>query len=191
MPIYEYRCPNGHLFELFQRIDEPPPEKCEVCGASPVERVFRPVPVFFKGSGFYSTDYGRRGKRKVETSGSDGAKGTVTPVWSSATARRLVWRGVAEALYANIQQVGMPAWSDDDQRFAKAIQKEMKQEEKGLNAKPDSLGVPPKDEARKGGGSDDIGDVSWTLPTVTLTAPTSSLAATVALYELANRMAAA
>ena len=59
MPIYEYRCPNGHLFELFQRMDEPPPEVCEVCGEGPVERVLYPVAVHFKGSGFYSTDYGR------------------------------------------------------------------------------------------------------------------------------------
>jgi putative FmdB family regulatory protein len=70
VPIYEYRCPKGHEFELLQRMGDPPPDACEVCGASPVERVFRPVPIFFKGSGFYSTDYGRK-KRKVESS-SDG-----------------------------------------------------------------------------------------------------------------------
>jgi putative FmdB family regulatory protein len=67
MPIYEYRCPKGHLFELFQRIDDPPPEVCEQCGEGPVERVLYPVAVHFKGSGFYSTDYGR-GSRKKETS---------------------------------------------------------------------------------------------------------------------------
>src|SRR5438445_4615663 len=50
------------------RMDDPPPKACEVCGAAPLERVFHPVPVFFKGSGFYSTDYGRR-KRKVESGG--------------------------------------------------------------------------------------------------------------------------
>ena len=73
MPIYEYRCPKGHEFELLQRMGDPAPDACEVCGASPVERVFRPVPIFFKGSGFYSTDYGRK-KRKVEAS-SDGDSG--------------------------------------------------------------------------------------------------------------------
>jgi putative FmdB family regulatory protein len=73
MPIYEYRCPKGHEFEVLHRMDDPPPENCEVCGASPVERVFRPVPIFFKGSGFYTTDYGR-GKRKAEPVSSDGAK---------------------------------------------------------------------------------------------------------------------
>jgi putative FmdB family regulatory protein len=73
VPIYEYRCPRGHLFELFQRIDDAPPATCEVCGAGPVTRVFRPVPIFFKGSGFYSTDYGR-GKRKKDAAEGDGAK---------------------------------------------------------------------------------------------------------------------
>jgi putative FmdB family regulatory protein len=63
MPIYEYRCPNGHVFELFQRMGDPPPEVCEICGEGPVERVLYPVAVHFKGSGFYSTDYGR-GSRK-------------------------------------------------------------------------------------------------------------------------------
>jgi putative FmdB family regulatory protein len=63
MPIYEYRCPNGHLFELFQRMSDAPPEQCEVCGASPVERVLHPVAVHYKGSGFYTTDYGKGSKR--------------------------------------------------------------------------------------------------------------------------------
>jgi putative FmdB family regulatory protein len=75
MPIYEYRCPNGHEFELLQRMGEAPPDACEVCGAGPVTRVFHPVPVFFKGSGFYSTDYGRR-KRKAESSSSGDGDGT-------------------------------------------------------------------------------------------------------------------
>ena len=67
MPIYEYRCPNGHLFELFQKIGDAPPEKCEVCGEGPLERVLYPVAVHFKGSGFYTTDYGRgSGKKPVE-----------------------------------------------------------------------------------------------------------------------------
>ena len=64
MPIYEYRCPNGHLFELFQRMGEAAPDKCEVCGEGPVERVLYPVAVHFKGSGFYSTDYGRGGRKQ-------------------------------------------------------------------------------------------------------------------------------
>jgi len=56
VPIYEYRCPNGHVFELFQRMGDAPPSKCEICGEGPVERVLYPVAVHFKGSGFYSTD---------------------------------------------------------------------------------------------------------------------------------------
>lgn len=81
---------------------------------------------------------------------------------------------VAEAMFANIQTVGMPAWSEDDHLFAKAVQKDMKQKEIGLHLKPDSVvGAPPKDEARTGGGSDDIGDVSWTVPTVTLRYPSN------------------
>jgi putative FmdB family regulatory protein len=73
VPIYEYRCPNGHVFELFQRFDDPPAEACEICGASPVEKVLYPVAVHFKGSGFYSTDYGR-GSGKKETA-KEGASG--------------------------------------------------------------------------------------------------------------------
>ena len=72
MPIYEYRCPNGHLFELFQRMDDPQPEVCEVCGEGPVERVLYPVAVHYKCSGFYSTDYGRGGRKK-ETPSKDGS----------------------------------------------------------------------------------------------------------------------
>ncbi len=70
MPIYEYRCPNGHVFELLQRMGDPPPEVCEVCGEGPVERVLYPVAVHFKGSGFYTTDYGR-GSGKKEAASSD------------------------------------------------------------------------------------------------------------------------
>lgn len=70
MPTYDFRCPNGHTFELFQRMSDPLPDGCDVCGATPVERLLSPVAVHFKGSGFYSTDYGR-GARKND---GDGAK---------------------------------------------------------------------------------------------------------------------
>jgi putative FmdB family regulatory protein len=72
MPIYEYRCPNGHVFELLQRIGDRAPEQCEVCGEGPVERVLYPVAVHFKGSGFYTTDYGR-GSRKKDSKDGAGA----------------------------------------------------------------------------------------------------------------------
>jgi putative FmdB family regulatory protein len=59
LPIYEYRCKNGHNFEVTQSMADDPVAVCQVCGA-PVERVFHPVAVHFKGSGFYTTDYGRK-----------------------------------------------------------------------------------------------------------------------------------
>ncbi len=71
MPIYEYRCPTGHVFELFQRMSDEPPGVCEVCGEGPVERVLYPVAIHFKGSGFYATDYGRGSRRS--SSGSAGS----------------------------------------------------------------------------------------------------------------------
>ena len=64
MPIYEYKCPQGHVFELFHGISEPAPEVCTVCGERPLARVLHPVAVHFKGSGFYSTDYGRGRKAR-------------------------------------------------------------------------------------------------------------------------------
>jgi putative FmdB family regulatory protein len=60
MPIYEYRCPNGHTFELFQRMSDPSPSECQICGAGPVHKVLYPAAIHFKGSGFYSTDYGKQ-----------------------------------------------------------------------------------------------------------------------------------
>jgi len=68
VPIYEYKCPNGHLFEIFQKMADDPPEVCEVCGEGPLQRVLYPVAVHFKGSGFYSTDYGK-GSRKPSRDG--------------------------------------------------------------------------------------------------------------------------
>ena len=68
MPIYEYRCLNGHTFEVVQRMSDDPVETCEQCGA-PVERVFHPVAVHFKGSGFYSTDYGAKAKAGASKDG--------------------------------------------------------------------------------------------------------------------------
>jgi putative FmdB family regulatory protein len=82
MPTYEYRCPEGHTFELFQRMSDPRPDACVVCGAAPVERLLSAPAVHFKGSGFYSTDYGK-GKRKKdgagEESGSDTKKTETKP----------------------------------------------------------------------------------------------------------------
>jgi putative FmdB family regulatory protein len=59
MPIYEYKCANGHVFDVIQRMSDEPLEECQECDA-PAERVLHPVAVHFKGSGFYNTDYGRK-----------------------------------------------------------------------------------------------------------------------------------
>lgn len=70
MPIYEYRCPNAHTFELFQRISDSPPADCQICGAAPLTKVLYPAAIHFKGSGFYATDYGRAvGKRDTSADG--------------------------------------------------------------------------------------------------------------------------
>jgi putative FmdB family regulatory protein len=68
MPIYEYRCERGHTFEVMQRMTDDPLELCEEHG-TPVQRVFHPVAVHFKGSGFYNTDYGK----KKSAAGSEGS----------------------------------------------------------------------------------------------------------------------
>ncbi|MDX6667844.1 MAG: hypothetical protein QOK04_1224 [Solirubrobacteraceae bacterium] len=76
MPIYEYRCQNGHTFEVMQRMTDDPIAVCEVCGA-PVQRVFHPVAVHFKGSGFYNTDYGTKNRsRELAASAKAGADKT-------------------------------------------------------------------------------------------------------------------
>ena len=73
MPIYEYRCERGHQFEVMQKMTDDPVLSCTRCDA-PVQRVFHPVAVHFKGKGFYNTDYGtRRRNRELERSGKDGA----------------------------------------------------------------------------------------------------------------------
>jgi len=82
MPIYEYRCERGHTFEVIQRMTDDPLTSCSTCEA-PVQRVFHPVAVHFKGSGFYNTDYGKgkagaatttEGKSDSGTDSKDSAK---------------------------------------------------------------------------------------------------------------------
>src|ERR1044072_3758692 len=80
---------------------------------------------------------------------------------------------VAEAMFENIKQVGLPQWSDDDQKLAKALQKEIKAPERGLNTELGQLTGPVAEGMQSRGGSDDIGDVSWNLPTVTLRYPSN------------------
>jgi putative FmdB family regulatory protein len=68
MPIYEYKCENGHVFDVFQKMSDEPLTECQECGA-PAVRVLHPVAVHFKGSGFYNTDYGKN-KAPAADSGS-------------------------------------------------------------------------------------------------------------------------
>src|SRR3954465_13430525 len=73
MPIYEYRCEKGHTFEVMQKMTDDPVTTCETHG-TPVERVFHPVAVHFKGKGFYNTDYGtKRRNRELRESAETGA----------------------------------------------------------------------------------------------------------------------
>jgi len=59
MPIYEYKCENGHVFDAIQKMTDEPLTKCEECGA-PAARVLTPPAIHFKGSGFHNTDYGTK-----------------------------------------------------------------------------------------------------------------------------------
>ena len=85
-------------------------------------------------------------------------------------------RVIAETMFTNIQRVGMPDWSEDDQRFARAVQKMLGVEEQGLLTEVaetlDGAEHIP-DNQRRGGGSDDIGDISWVVPTATLRFPSN------------------
>jgi aminobenzoyl-glutamate utilization protein B len=80
---------------------------------------------------------------------------------------------VAEAAYENVKAVGLPAWSQADLTLAKAIQKELGQPERGLATEIGRLQGPVRSEDNYGGGSDDIGDVSWNVPTITLNYPSN------------------
>ncbi|GAC1321614.1 MAG: zinc ribbon domain-containing protein [Thermoleophilaceae bacterium] len=73
MPVYEYRCENGHNFEVLQRMSDGAVTECTVCGA-PVQRVFHPIAVHFKGSGFYNTDYGKQKRGNSSSSSDEGTK---------------------------------------------------------------------------------------------------------------------
>ena len=77
MPIYEYKCENGHVFDVMQKLSDDPLASCVECGA-PVRKVLHPVNISFKGSGFYSTDYRGAAKAEKTTSknGESGEAGT-------------------------------------------------------------------------------------------------------------------
>jgi putative FmdB family regulatory protein len=78
MPIYEYKCENGHVFDAIQRMTDEPLTECEECGA-PAARVLTPPAIHFKGSGFHNTDYGTKrggGNGGSESSGDSGGSGS-------------------------------------------------------------------------------------------------------------------
>ncbi len=82
-------------------------------------------------------------------------------------------RPIAEAMYQNITKVGTPTWDEKDQALAKGIQRELGSPDSGLSTRPGRLGGPVNEATRMGGGSDDIGDVSWNVPTITLSFPSN------------------
>jgi aminobenzoyl-glutamate utilization protein B len=118
--------------------------------------------------------------------GDDMSRAAALMTGTTVTSRllRAAWPGhfnvpIAEDMYENITKVGLPQWSDQDQSVAKAPQHELKVPERGLAAKIPELKKPqpPTDDDNGvggvGGGSDDIGDVSWVVPTVTLRYPSN------------------
>ena len=72
MPTYEYRCPDDHITEAFQKMTDEPLKKCPTCGKK-VERILFAPSIHYKGSGFYSTDYGKGGKKPATEPKSEGS----------------------------------------------------------------------------------------------------------------------
>jgi putative FmdB family regulatory protein len=84
MPVYEYRCDRGHTFEVLQRMSDDPVTNCTTCEA-PVQRVFHPVAVHFKGSGFYNTDYGKKSRGAGSSSDSSSSESSSKSESSSSS----------------------------------------------------------------------------------------------------------
>lgn len=82
-------------------------------------------------------------------------------------------KSIAETMYENIQKTGLPAWSSEDQQLAKAIQKELGVKEEGMNTEISKLGIPSTTATAMSGGSDDIADIAWNVPTVVLRYPSN------------------
>ncbi|MDQ3069617.1 MAG: amidohydrolase [Acidobacteriota bacterium] len=101
-----------------------------------------------------------------------GTKLVKTRVLGSAWPRHFS-KVIAEATYENIKKVGLPEWSAEDQMLARAVQKELGVTESGLATRLGVLGQPVLESENRGGGSDDIGDISWNVPTVTLSYPSN------------------
>jgi putative FmdB family regulatory protein len=84
VPIYEYKCDNGHVFDVIQKMVDDPLTECQECGA-PAVRVLHSPAVHFKGSGFYNTDYGKKKKGGAGTDGSKESKGSDSDSDSSSS----------------------------------------------------------------------------------------------------------
>ena len=87
MPTYEYRCPDGHLFEKFQKMAEKPRAKCPVCGKPAMRMISGGAGLVFKGTGFYITDYGKDGKgpRKPESESAPAADKSASDTKAEST----------------------------------------------------------------------------------------------------------
>lgn len=119
MPIYEYRCNQGHTFEVTRRMTDGPVLSCETCSA-PVQRVFRPIAVHFKGTGFYTTDYGSRksarereaGERAGEQAKAEGSKDLKDGSGSSDSKDSTGSQGSKESKESKESKDSKPAKSD-------------------------------------------------------------------------------
>lgn len=127
---------------------------------------------------YYFRDVKYDGIMEMYAQADDIAKGAALMTGTTMTSKVLgtAWprhfnKVIAEKMYQNILKIGLPSWDENDQTLAKAIQKELGSKEEGMPTKLDTLGLPVKEPIS--GGSDDIGDVSWVVPTVTLRFPSN------------------
>jgi aminobenzoyl-glutamate utilization protein B len=127
---------------------------------------------------YYFRDVNYNGIMEMYAQANDIAKGAALMTGTTMTSKVLgtAWprhfnKVIAEKMYQNIVKVGLPAWDENDLALANAVQRELGVKEEGMPTKLDELGLPVKEPVS--GGSDDIGDVSWVLPTVTLRFPSN------------------
>lgn len=128
---------------------------------------------------FYFRDVEYEGIMEMYKEANDIAKGAALMTGTTMTSQILgtAWprhfnKVIAESMYENIKTVGLPSWSEADQQLAKAVQKLVNSKEtEGLSVELAKLGLPVKEPIS--GGSDDIGDVSWKVPTVTMRFPSN------------------